>query len=229
MAAFGEQNLTRKSLLEFAQSQARYWPNGAVNKIYPTGLGALDINEFTEIYPEWVWQYWLHTGDRGLLAAVYPVLDRLAGYVHRAVAPGTGLVTYLPATNVYYDLPGGHPAQRARRQRLPAGRRRGRGAGPAGWRGGAPTRAGIGADGRRQPAPDPLRRDLRRRAGGRRHATRRRRRRRPTPPPPSTGSCRPAAWAPWPATWPPGHAGPAPDRRRGAAAPWPWPAGTTTS
>ena len=39
MAVFGEQNLTRKSLLEFAQSQARYWPNGAVNKIYPTGLG----------------------------------------------------------------------------------------------------------------------------------------------------------------------------------------------
>ena len=28
MAAFGEQNLTRKSLTEFAQSQQRYWPNG---------------------------------------------------------------------------------------------------------------------------------------------------------------------------------------------------------
>jgi hypothetical protein len=38
MAAFGEQNLSRKSLLEFAESQRRYWPNGAVNKIYPTGL-----------------------------------------------------------------------------------------------------------------------------------------------------------------------------------------------
>ncbi len=40
MAALGEQNLSRKSLLEFGQSQDRYWPNGAVNKIYPTGLGA---------------------------------------------------------------------------------------------------------------------------------------------------------------------------------------------
>ena len=105
MAAFGEQNLTRKSLLEFAQSQKRYWPNGAVNKIYPTGLGAVDINESTEIYPEWVWQYWLHTGDRALVEEVYPAVRRISDYVQRAVAADTGLVTSLPATNVYYAYP----------------------------------------------------------------------------------------------------------------------------
>jgi alpha-L-rhamnosidase len=105
MAAFDEQNLTRKSLLEFAESQSRYWPNGAVNKIYPTSLGALDINEFTEIYPEWVWQYWMHTGDQQLLRAVYPALEALAGYVQHAVDARTGLVTNLPATNVYYSYP----------------------------------------------------------------------------------------------------------------------------
>ncbi len=105
MASLGEQNLTRKSLLEFAQSQARYWPNGAVNKIYPTGLGALDINESTEVYPEWVWQYWMHTGDRALLGAVYGVLRRISDYVERAVSHTTGLVTALPATNVYYSFP----------------------------------------------------------------------------------------------------------------------------
>ena len=46
MSALGDQNLSRKSLLEFAASQARYWPSGAINKIYPTGLGAQDIDEF---------------------------------------------------------------------------------------------------------------------------------------------------------------------------------------
>jgi alpha-L-rhamnosidase len=105
MAVFGEQILTAKSLREFAQSQGRFWPNGAVNKIYPTGLGALDINEYTEIYPEWVWQYWLHSGDHRLLADVYPVLHRLAGYVGHAVDRRSGLVTSLPATNVYYSFP----------------------------------------------------------------------------------------------------------------------------
>jgi alpha-L-rhamnosidase len=105
IASLADQNLTRKSLTEFAQSQARYWPNGAVNKIYPTGLGALDINEFTEIYPEWVWQYWLHTADRPLLESVYPTLVALAGYVDASIVPSTGLVTNLPATNVYYSFP----------------------------------------------------------------------------------------------------------------------------
>jgi alpha-L-rhamnosidase len=106
MAAFGEQNLTRKSLLEFAQSQRRYWErNGAVNKIYPTGLGAQDINEFTEIYPEWVWQYWMHTGDRALLQTVYPVLVNVAGYVGSAIDPSTGLVNDLLSTDTYYSFP----------------------------------------------------------------------------------------------------------------------------
>jgi alpha-L-rhamnosidase len=105
MALFGEQNLTRKSLLEFAESQRRFWPNGAVNKIYPTGLGALDINEYTEIYPEWVWRYWLWTGDRSLVDSVFPVLVRLAGYVAASVDASTGLAANLPATNVYYSFP----------------------------------------------------------------------------------------------------------------------------
>ncbi len=105
MAAFGEQNLTRKSLLEFSQSQARYWPQGRINKIYPTGLGALDINEFSEIYPEWVWQYWLATGDRSLLDSVYPTVANLADYLAAAIDPATGLVTRLASTSVYYKFP----------------------------------------------------------------------------------------------------------------------------
>jgi alpha-L-rhamnosidase len=105
MVAFGEENLTRKSLVEFAQSQVRYWPQGGINKIYPTSLGAVQINEFTEIYPEWVWQYWMDTGDRSLLAAVYPALEGVARYVAQAIVPATGLVTNLPATSVYYSFP----------------------------------------------------------------------------------------------------------------------------
>ena len=133
MAAFGEQNLTRKSLLEFAQSQGRYWPNGAINKIYPTGLGALDINEFTEIYPEWVWQYWMHTGDRALLAQVYPVLLNLSDYVERDRSTGRpGSSRACRSTNIYYDFPIVTRINVLGVERVPAGRRRrrARSAGP---------------------------------------------------------------------------------------------------
>ncbi len=80
MDAFGETNLTRKDLLEFAQSQARFWPNGAINKIYPTALGAQEIPQGTAYYPEWVWQYWIHTGDRALLTELYPVVVKVSDF-----------------------------------------------------------------------------------------------------------------------------------------------------
>ena len=65
MVAFGEQNLTRKSLLEFAAVPGSLLGDDGVDQQdLPTGLGAEDINEYTEIYPEWVWQYWMRTGDR---------------------------------------------------------------------------------------------------------------------------------------------------------------------
>lgn len=95
MRAFGEQNLTRRALLEFAQSQVRYWPDGHLNAIYPSGQGKRDIPDFTEIYPEWVWQYYLNTGDDDLLSQVYPAVTAIADYVAGFVDPGTGLVTNL--------------------------------------------------------------------------------------------------------------------------------------
>jgi len=95
MDAFGETNLTRKDLLEFAQSQARYWPNGAINKIYPTALGAQEIPQGTAYYPEWVWQYWIHTGDRALLTTLYPVLVKVSDFFWSNIG-SNGLVGAIP-------------------------------------------------------------------------------------------------------------------------------------
>ena len=36
------------------------------------------------------------TGDRDVLAALYPVVSKIADYVARAIDPQTGLVTKLP-------------------------------------------------------------------------------------------------------------------------------------
>ena len=95
MDAFGDTNLTRKDLLEFAQSQARYWPNGAINKIYPTALGAQEIPQATAYYPEWVWQYWIHTGDRALLAMLYPVVVNVSNFFWHNIG-SNGLVRNIP-------------------------------------------------------------------------------------------------------------------------------------
>ncbi|HVA08575.1 MAG TPA: family 78 glycoside hydrolase catalytic domain [Acidimicrobiales bacterium] len=100
LVAFGDQNQTRKSLVEFAESQARYWPNGPVNKIYPTALGAQQMAYFTAIYVEWVWNYWLHTCDFPLLESLYPIVANVSGFVASAIA-SSGLVTDIPtATDV---------------------------------------------------------------------------------------------------------------------------------
>jgi alpha-L-rhamnosidase len=101
MDAFGDTNLTRKSLLEFAQSQARYWPDGAINKIYPTALGALETPQATATYPEWVWQYWIHTGDRTLLAELYPVVVNVSNYFWSYIG-SNGLVRTIPGAS---DVP----------------------------------------------------------------------------------------------------------------------------
>ena len=101
MDAFGDTNLTRKALLEFAQSQARYWPNGAINKIYPTALGAQEIPQSTADYPEWVWQYWIHTGDRPLLAELYPVVVNVANFFASYIG-ANGLVGTIPGPS---DVP----------------------------------------------------------------------------------------------------------------------------
>ena len=88
--------MTSQALRDFARSQARYWPDGRVNAVYPNGDGKRDIPDSTEDYVEWVWKYWMTTGDRDQLAALYPVVRNITDYLARAIDPKTGLVTNLP-------------------------------------------------------------------------------------------------------------------------------------
>ncbi|MDQ1521325.1 MAG: alpha-L-rhamnosidase, partial [Actinomycetota bacterium] len=96
MAAFGERALTRQALRDFARSQARYWPDGRVNVVYPNGDNKRDIPDATQTFVEWIWQAFMTTGDREQLASLYPVARRISDYVARAIDDKTGLVTRLP-------------------------------------------------------------------------------------------------------------------------------------
>ncbi|MFF3564298.1 alpha-L-rhamnosidase N-terminal domain-containing protein [Streptomyces sp. NPDC002574] len=100
MTASGERSLTRQAIVSFMNSQARYWPNGAMNAVYPNGDAKRDIPDYTEMFPEWVLRYYRTTGDRQLLAQALPVMRNVADYVWSAV-DDRGLVA---------DLPGGSGA-----------------------------------------------------------------------------------------------------------------------
>jgi alpha-L-rhamnosidase len=96
MRTRGEQNLSWQALRDEARAQARYWPaTGQLNEIYPNDDGPSDYPTFTAIYPEWVWRYYVSTGDRATPVGLLPVLTRLADYLAAAVDPGTGLVSGL--------------------------------------------------------------------------------------------------------------------------------------
>ncbi|WP_326798109.1 glycoside hydrolase family 78 protein [Streptomyces sp. NBC_01808] len=95
MGGYGERVLTRKAIREFAESQRRHWPDGRLNAVYPNGDGKRDIPDFTEMYPGWVWEYYLRSGDHTTLRDAYPVMSAVADYVRRYVDPDTGLVTNL--------------------------------------------------------------------------------------------------------------------------------------
>ncbi len=96
MAAFDDRAMTFEALRDFARSQQRYWPDGRVNVVYPTGEGRRDIPDSTEQFVQWVWNVYQTTGDVDQLASLYPVVKNISDYINRAINPNTGLVTNLP-------------------------------------------------------------------------------------------------------------------------------------
>jgi len=96
MAAFDDRAMTFEALRDFARSQQRYWPDGHVNVVYPTGEGKRDIPDSTEQFVQWVWKVYQTTGDNSQLASLYPVVRNISDYISRAIDPSSGLVTNLP-------------------------------------------------------------------------------------------------------------------------------------
>uniref|UniRef100_UPI00274090E8 family 78 glycoside hydrolase catalytic domain n=1 Tax=Actinoplanes sp. RD1 TaxID=3064538 RepID=UPI00274090E8 len=95
MGGSGDRAFTAKAIREFLASQLRYWPDGRLNAVYPNGDGKRDIPDFTEMFPSWVEDYYVASGDRALLAEAYPAVSAIADYVRRYRDPATGLVTNL--------------------------------------------------------------------------------------------------------------------------------------
>lgn len=97
MESLDERSLTREAIVDFVHSQARYWPNGALNAVYPNGDAKRDIPDYSEMFPEWVMRYYQLTGDTTLLAQAYQTMRNVADYVDAAIG----------SSRLVYQLPGG--------------------------------------------------------------------------------------------------------------------------
>ena len=103
----GERALTREFIDNLIYSQQRWWITGSpaqdstwgeINAIYPDKDGKRDIPDYTEMFPELVWDYYLQTGDLATLAAAYPTMRNVATYVSDNIYAGSqapGLVCQL--------------------------------------------------------------------------------------------------------------------------------------
>jgi len=94
-----ERALTRRRLNEFIESMGEFWSSpanvGRVNACYPDSSNARDIPDYTQAFLEWVWEYYLQTGDIAFLNTNYTALTNIAQYVNRSVNPANGLITKL--------------------------------------------------------------------------------------------------------------------------------------
>jgi len=102
MAAFGERDATQQAIREFLQSADRFWTAGndlgRYNAVYPNGDGKRDIPDYSLMLVDWVWRYYMETGDRALLEHAYAYLRNTADYALRHIpddGPTAGLVTNL--------------------------------------------------------------------------------------------------------------------------------------
>jgi alpha-L-rhamnosidase len=92
MRAWGDQNMSWQGLRDVTRGQARYWPDGRTNAVYPNGDGARSFGTFTARYPEWVWRYYLSTGDKPTAVAHATAVAEAAGWLWSARQRSTGLL-----------------------------------------------------------------------------------------------------------------------------------------
>jgi alpha-L-rhamnosidase len=109
MRVYGDQNMSWQALRDVVRGQARYWPDGRVNAIYPNGDGARWYGTSTALYPEWLWRYYVSTGDTDTAVRYYTSASRAVDWLWSARQGGTGLLYGLGDTSngdpVYgYDL-----------------------------------------------------------------------------------------------------------------------------
>lgn len=92
MSTMGDRVMNKRILLEFLDSQDQYWLDGRLNAVYPNVDGGRDIPDYTQMYPFWVWDYYMQTGDSLFLSNNYSKIKKVVEYVNDYKDESTGLI-----------------------------------------------------------------------------------------------------------------------------------------
>ena len=100
MATQFEREASRKGIMQFLASADRYWTtdgelDGRYNSVYPNVDGKRDIPEYSVNIPQWIWNYYMQTGDKATLEYAYPYMKATADYISDNISAATGLVEKL--------------------------------------------------------------------------------------------------------------------------------------
>lgn len=92
LMTMADRTMNHRILLEFINSQDQYWPDGRMNAVYPNGDGKRDIPDYTQMFPLWLWDYYIQTGDIEFLSDNYQKIKNIADYVDTYRNGTTGLI-----------------------------------------------------------------------------------------------------------------------------------------
>lgn len=108
MPVVGERLLTHREIRDFINSMDQFWSTdenrGRMNAVYPNNDGARDIPDFTQAYLNWVWEYYMQTGDRQFLVDNFQHLKDIVDYANRYKDADTGLITNLRGGSGQYQF-----------------------------------------------------------------------------------------------------------------------------
>lgn len=95
MKCFLERDLSQQALKQFAYSQKRYHSEtGKVNAAYPNNDGKRDIQDWTQAFILWAWEYYMQTGDLEQIEDIFENLLNIAKYNKSSENKQTGLIDF---------------------------------------------------------------------------------------------------------------------------------------
>lgn len=102
LESMNEVDMNLQVLNQFLCSQDQYWSDGRLNAVYPNVDGKRDIPDYTQMFLFYVWDYYMHTGNKEFLIENFERLQKVATYVSTYISSKSGLIHNLAGGSSSY-------------------------------------------------------------------------------------------------------------------------------